>query len=332
MSPYEISRPNRERAVYLVLLTVGLLVPFQNFLYVMFVMKVLCFALFASAFNLLFGFAGLLSFGHAAFFGGAAYVTAYACKEWGLTPELGLLVGVAVSSVLGYLIGALAIRRQGIYFAMITLALAQMVFFLAVQMPFTKGEDGLQAPRGKAFGLVDLSSDTAMYYFVFAIFVAAFILVRRIVYSPFGEVLKAIRENEPRAISLGYDVDRFKLLAFVISASLAGLAGSLKALVFQLATLADVHFLTSGEVVVMALLGGIGTILGPLAGAALVVALQNYLAGVGSWSTIATGIVFIVCVLSFRRGIVGEILAWSRRVKPNGNLSATTPAAKNHAG
>ena len=304
-----------ERAVLLLLLVLGLLVPFQNFFYVMFVMEVLCFALFASAFNLLFGFVGLLSFGHAALFGSAAYVTAYASSAWGLTPELAIAAGVLVSALLGYLMGALAVRRQGIYFAMITFALAQMVFFLAVEMPFTKGEDGLQARRGKLLGLVDLRSDTSMYYFVFAVFVLSILFIRRLVRSPFGEVLKAIRENEPRAISLGFDVDRFKLMAFVISGCLAGLAGSLKALALQLATLADVHFITSGEVVVMALLGGVGTILGPSLGAALVVGLQNYLAAVGSWSTIANGLVFMLCVLCLRGGILGATVAAAKRLR-----------------
>lgn len=299
---------NKQRLFYGLILALACLVPFQDFIYVVFLMKVLCFALFACAFNLLLGFTGLLSFGHAAFFGGAAYITAHVCKEWGWTPELGILAGVAFSTVLGYLFGALAIRRQGIYFAMVTLALSQMVFFLALQMPFTGGEDGVQGiPRGKLFGLIDLSDDTTMYYFVLAIFVMAFALVLRTIHSPFGQVLKSIRENEPRAISLGYDVNKFKLLAFVISAALSGLAGSVKALVFQLATLTDVHWHMSGEVVLMTLLGGMGTILGPVVGAGIVVGLQNYLANLGSWSTIATGFIFVVCVLAFRKGLIGEI-------------------------
>ena len=299
---------NKQRLFYGLILALACLVPFQDFIYVVFLMKVLCFALFACAFNLLLGFTGLLSFGHAAFFGGAAYITAHVCKEWGWTPELGILAGVAFATVLGYLFGALAIRRQGIYFAMVTLALSQMVFFLALQMPFTGGEDGVQGiPRGKLFGLIDLSDDTTMYYFVLAIFVIAFALVFRTIHSPFGQVLKSIRENEPRAISLGYDVNKFKLLAFVISAALSGLAGSVKALVFQLATLTDVHWHMSGEVVLMTLLGGMGTILGPVVGAGIVVGLQNYLANLGSWSTIATGFIFVVCVLAFRKGLIGEI-------------------------
>jgi branched-chain amino acid transport system permease protein len=272
-------------------------------------MKVLCFALFACAFNLLLGFTGLLSFGHAAFFGTSAYITAYLCKELGLSPEFGIVLGVLGSGILGFLIGSLAIRRQGIYFAMVTLALSQMVYFLAVQLPFTGGEDGIQGvPRGMLFGLINLKDDVSMYYFVLVIFLLGFALIVRTVHSPFGQVLKAIRENEPRAVSLGYDVDRFKLISFVISAALAGLAGSLKTLVFQLATLTDVHWHMSGEVVLMTLLGGMGTILGPVVGAGIVVGLQNYLANIGSWSTIATGFIFVICVLAFRRGVVGEII------------------------
>jgi len=296
------------RVFYALLLLLACLLPFQEVVYLVFAMKVLCFALFACAFNLLLGFTGLLSFGHAAFFGGSAYVTAHFCKAWGLSPEIGLIGGVLFSTVLGYIFGSLAIRRQGIYFAMVTLALSQMIFFLALQMPFTGGEDGVQGvPRGKLFGLIDLSNDTAMYYFVLIVFVLGFALILRTIHSPFGQVLKSIRENEPRAISLGYDVNRFKLLAFVLSASLAGLAGSLKSLVFQLATLTDVHWHMSGEVVLMTLLGGMGTILGPVLGAGIVVGLQNYLANLGSWSTIATGVIFVVCVLAFRRGILGEL-------------------------
>ena len=283
--------------------------PFQDFIYLVFAMKVLCFALFACAFNLLLGFTGLLSFGHAAFFGTSAYITAYLCKELGLSPEFGIVLGVLGSGILGFLIGSLAIRRQGIYFAMVTLALSQMVYFLAVQLPFTGGEDGIQGvPRGMLFGLINLKDDVSMYYFVLAVFLFGFALIVRTVHSPFGQVLKAIRENEPRAVSLGYDVDRFKLISFVISAALAGLAGSLKTLVFQLATLTDVHWHMSGEVVLMTLLGGMGTILGPVVGAGIVVGLQNYLANIGSWSTIATGFIFVICVLAFRRGVVGEII------------------------
>ncbi|MBU3578970.1 branched-chain amino acid ABC transporter permease [Polynucleobacter sp. 73C-SIWE] len=301
----------KTKLLYSILLLIALLMPFQDFIYLVFAMKVLCFALFACAFNLLLGFTGLLSFGHAAFFGTAAYITAYLCKEAGFSPELGIILGVLGSGVLGFIIGSLAIRRQGIYFAMVTLALSQMIYFLAVQMPFTGGEDGIQGvPRGTLFGLVDLKNDVAMYYFVLAVFLFGFALIMRAVNSPFGQVLKAIRENEPRAISLGYDVDRFKLMSFVISAALSGLAGSMKSLVFQLATLTDVHWHMSGEVVLMTLLGGMGTILGPVVGAGIVVGLQNYLANIGSWSTIATGFIFVICVLAFRRGVVGEIVAY----------------------
>jgi len=301
----------KTKLLYGILVLIALLLPFQDFIYLVFAMKVLCFALFACAFNLLLGFTGLLSFGHAAFFGTSAYITAYLCKEAGLPPELGIILGVFGSGALGFMIGSLAIRRQGIYFAMVTLALSQMIYFLAVQMPFTGGEDGIQGvPRGTLFGLIDLKNDVAMYYFVLAVFLCGFALIMRAVSSPFGQVLKAIRENEPRAISLGYDVDRFKLMSFVISAALSGLAGSMKSLVFQLATLTDVHWHMSGEVVLMTLLGGMGTILGPVVGAGIVVGLQNYLANIGSWSTIATGFIFVICVLAFRRGVVGEIVAY----------------------
>jgi len=301
---------SKVKLLYGILILIALLLPFQNFIYLVFAMKVLCFALFACAFNLLLGFTGLLSFGHAAFFGTAAYITAYLCKEAGFSPELGIILGVVGSGALGFLIGSLAIRRQGIYFAMVTLALSQMVYFLAVQLPFTGGEDGIQGvPRGMLFGFIDLKNDVAMYYFVLAVFLFGFALIMRAVHSPFGQVLKAIRENEPRAISLGYNVDRFKLMSFVISAALSGLAGSMKSLVFQLATLTDVHWHMSGEVVLMTLLGGMGTILGPVVGAGIVVGLQNYLANIGSWSTIATGFIFVICVLAFRRGVVGEIAA-----------------------
>lgn len=302
--------------LYGILLALLLIVPFQDFVYIVFVMKLLCFALFACAFNLLLGYTGLLSFGHAAFFGGAAYITSHVCKEWGLTPELGILLGMVYAGITGWIFGSLAIRRQGIYFAMITLALSQLIFFLALQLPFTYGEDGIQGvPRGKLFGLVDLSSDSALYYFVLALFVLAFALILRTIHSPFGQVLKSIRENEPRAVSLGYNVAKFKLVAFVISATLAGMAGSMKSLVFQLATLTDVHWHMSGEVVLMTILGGIGTILGPVVGAAVVIGLQNYLAGIGSFSTIALGAIFVVCVLAFRRGVVGELLEFMRKRK-----------------
>ena len=276
--------------------------------YPVFLMKAMCFALFACAFNLLIGYAGLLSFGHAAFFGWSAYVVGHAAKEWGLTPEVALLLGVLASTVLGFVFGLLAIRRQGIYFAMITLALAQMVYFFALQAPFTHGEDGIQAiQRGKVFGLFDLASPFNMYVFVVVVFFSGFLLIWRVVHSPFGQVLKAIRENEPRAISLGYKADHYKLIAFVLSAALAGMAGGTKALVFQLASLTDVHWATSGEVVLMTLLGGLGTVFGPVVGAIVVVALQSYLAELGAWVTIIQGVIFVICVLTFRRGIVGEL-------------------------
>ena len=286
------------------------------FIYPVLVVKVLCFAIFACAYNLLLGYTGLLSFGHAAFFGLAAYLTGHVLKVWELPTLVGLLAGTLGAAALGWLVGALAIRRQGIYFAMITLALAQMVYFLALQLPFTGGEDGLQGvPRGRLFGLIDLSDNIAMYYLVFAIFVAGFWLVHRTIHSPFGQVLKAIRENEPRAISLGYDVAKYKLLAFVLSATLAGLAGATKTLVFQLASLTDAHWHTSGEVVLMTLLGGLGTSLGPVVGALTVVSLQNELADkVGSWVTVIMGGIFVICVLAFRRGIVGEAQALLRRM------------------
>ena len=278
------------------------------FVYPVYLMKVMCFALFACAFNLLIGFCGLLSFGHAMFLGVAGYSAAHAAKVWGLTPELAVLFGIACAAVLGFVSGLLAIRRQGIYFAMITLALAQMVYFFFLQAPFTGGENGLQAvPRGKLFGIVDLNRPAAMYGFVFAIFLAGFFAVWRIVHSPFGQVLKAIRENEPRAISLGYEVDRYKLLAYVLSAALAGAAGATKVLVFQLAALPDAHWGMSGEVVLMTLLGGLGTLLGPVVGAGVVVMMHNYLAHLDSWVMVIQGVIFAICVLAFRRGLVGEL-------------------------
>jgi branched-chain amino acid transport system permease protein len=300
------------------LLLAGILLPFQPVVYIVLIMKVMCFAMFASAFNLLLGFTGLLSFGHAAFFGTAAYVTAEACRTYGLSPELGILLGTSCAGFLGLVFGTIAIRRGGLAFAMITLALSQVVFFVAVQLPFTNGEDGIQGvPRGRLFGLIDLTNDRAIYYLVLAAFVAVLALVYRIVHSPFGDILQAIRENEKRATSLGYDVGRFKLLAFIISAAISGFAGSIKVLVFQLATLTDVHWHMSGEVVVMSLLGGIGTILGPVIGAVIVIGLQNYLAGAGSWSTITIGAIFMLCVLTFRKGVVGEWNAYrTRRTDP----------------
>ncbi|NLR98926.1 branched-chain amino acid ABC transporter permease [Rhizobium sp. P38BS-XIX] len=293
----------------LVLGLVGLIwAPF--FIYPIFVMKVLCFALFACAFNLLLGYAGLLSFGHATFFGGAAYFTAHAVKEWGLPPELGILIGVAGASLLGLVMGFVAIRRQGIYFAMITLALSYMFYFFCLQAEFTHGEDGIQSvPRGYLFGVLDLNNSFNMYYFVLAVFLIGVLIIWRFINSPFGMILKSIRENEQRAISLGYSVARYKLGAFVMSAALAGLAGSVKALVFQFATLTDVAWQMSGEVILMTLLGGIGTLIGPLFGAGFVATLENYLATSEFPVTIITGIVFMVCVLLFRRGVVGEFYA-----------------------
>jgi branched-chain amino acid transport system permease protein len=283
-------------------------------IYPVFLMKALCFALFACAFNLLLGFGGLLSFGHAMFLGTAGYVCAYAAKAWGFPTEFAILLGTAAAAALGAIVGALAIRRQGIYFAMITLAIAQMMYFFYLQTPFTHGEDGIQSvPRGRLFGMLDLSNTLTLYYVVLAIFLAAFLLIYRVIHSPFGQVLKAIRENEPRAISLGYDADRYKLLAFILSATLAGLAGATKAVVFQLASLTDVHWTMSGEVVLMVLLGGMGTIFGPVVGALVIIALENYLAPYGQWVTIITGAIFVVCVLAFRRGIVGELSAWWAR-------------------
>ncbi|WP_052195056.1 branched-chain amino acid ABC transporter permease [Aureimonas altamirensis] len=291
----------------LLAIAIGALILAPMTLYPVFLMKLLCFALFASAFNLLLGYTGLLSFGHAAFFGGAAYFTAHAVKVWGLSPELGILVGMAGAAVLGLVMGFLAIRRQGIYFAMVTLALAQMFFFFCLQAPFTHGEDGIQAvPRGMLFGFLDLGQSLNMYYFVLAVFLIGMFAIHRIVHSPFGMIMKSIRENENRAISLGYSVNSYKLAAFVMSATLAGLAGSVKALVFQFATLTDVAWQMSGEVILMTLLGGIGTMLGPFFGAAIVVTLQNYLATSSFPVTIITGLIFMVCVLVFRRGIVGE--------------------------
>lgn len=277
-------------------------------IYPVFMMKVMCFALFACAFNLLLGFGGLLSFGHAMFLGGAGYAAAHSAKVWGLTPELAIGFATLCATALGWVTGKLAIRRQGIYFAMITLALAQMVFFFSLQAPFTGGEDGIQAvPRGRLFGLIDLSNTTAMYTFVLAIFLGGFLLIYRIIHSPFGQVLKAIRENEPRAVSLGYDADKFKLYAYILSGALSGLAGATKAIVFQLASLTDVYWGMSGEVVLMTLLGGMGTIFGPVVGAAVIVTMQNYLAQLGAWVTVVQGVIFVICVLLFRRGIVGEI-------------------------
>jgi branched-chain amino acid transport system permease protein len=304
---------------YSLLLIAGLIAPFIG--YPVFLMKALCFALFACAFNLLLGYTGLLSFGHAAFFSTAAYVTGYLIKVKGFTPGFGILAGTLVATLLGIVIGALVIRRQGIYFAMITLALAQLVYFVFLRTPlFTGGEDGLQGiPRGRLLWVINLENDRTLYYVVFAIFVFGFLLIRRTIHSPFGQVLKAIRENEPRALSLGYDVNKYKLVAFILSAGLAGLAGATKALVFGSATLTDAEWHASGEVVLMTLLGGMGTVFGPIVGAFSIVTLQNKLADTaGSFVMVIIGAIFIVCVLLFRRGIVGEVIAlYEREVGKN---------------
>jgi branched-chain amino acid transport system permease protein len=278
------------------------------FLYPVFLMKLLCFALFACAFNLLIGYVGLLSFGHAAYFGMGGYIAGHAAKVWGFSPEVAVLAGAAVAGFQGWIFGWIAIRRQGIYFAMITLALAQMIYFVCVQAPFTGGEDGIQAiPRGSLLGAVSLSADMSMYWFVAAIFLVGFLFIHRVIHSPYGQVLKAIRENEPRATSLGYRTDDYKLVAFILSATLAGVAGGVKALVFGIATLTDVHWSMSGEVVLMTLVGGLGTVFGPVVGAAVIVTMQNYLAEMGAWVTVIQGAIFVAVVLAFRRGIVGEI-------------------------
>lgn len=299
----------RRTLLYLALLAVGLVAPFLA--YPVFLMKVLCFALFACAFNLLLGYAGLLSFGHAAFLATGGYVTGFLLSSYpALTPEMGILTGTVAAVALGAVFGVLAIRRQGIYFAMVTLALAQLMFFVFIQAPFTGGEDGLHGvPRGALFGIISLENSLAMYYFVFAVFLIGFAIVQRTVHSPYGQVLKAIRENEPRAVSLGYNVDAYKLLAFVLSAGLAGLAGSTKTVVFQLASLTDAHWHMSGEVILMTLLGGVGTLFGPVVGAGLVVGLQHMLAQspLGNWVSPILGLIFVICVLSFRSGIVGEV-------------------------
>lgn len=314
---------------YVALILVLLAAPMMG-AYPIFMMKLFCFALFACSFNLLFGYTGLLSFGHAAFFGGSAYIAGHVLKVWGVTPEFGLLLGTAFGALLGWLVGYLAIKRQGIYFTMITLALAQMLYFVWLQAPFTGGEDGLQAvPRGKLFGLLDLRSDMTMYYVSLVIVVLAFLFIMRVVNSPFGHILHGIKENEPRAISLGYDTNRFKLMVFVLSAALSGLAGALKTLVLGFATLSDVHWAMSGHAVLMTLVGGMGTLSGPLVGAVVIVAIENKVGEWGNWVasvthidwfrslgesvTIVTGLIFVVCVLLFRRGIVGEVLNFLRK-------------------
>ncbi len=301
-----------QRVAFAIMVAVLVVAPFV--VYPVFLMKALCFALFACAFNLLIGFGGLLSFGHAMFLGTAGYACAHAAKVWGFLPEGAILFGTAAAALLGVVTGLLAIRRQGIYFAMITLALAQMMFFFYVQTPFSGGEDGIQSvPRGTLLGLIDLSNPLAMYFFVLVVFLAGFLLIYRVIHSPFGQVLKAIRENEPRAISLGYRADQYKLLAFVISATLAGLAGATKALVFQLASLTDVHWTMSGEVVLMTLLGGLGTVFGPVVGAFVIVTMENYLTELGQWVTVTQGAIFVACVLAFRRGIIGELGNWLKK-------------------
>jgi branched-chain amino acid transport system permease protein len=304
-------RQHSEWIAFGALVAALLVAPF--FIYPLFLMQALCFALFACAFNLLIGYVGLLSFGHALYFGWASYLSAYSAKAWGLPPELAILAGTATAAVCGLVAGALAIRRQGIYFAMITLALAQMMYFFAVQAKFTGGEDGIQGvPRGKLFGILDLHNDMAMYLLVLAIFLAGILFIHRIIHSPFGEVLKAIRENEPRAISLGYKTERYKLVAFVLSATLAGVAGSTKALVVQIASLTDVNWPMSGEVVLMTLVGGLGTIFGPVAGSFAILTMQYKLAFLGEWVLVIQGVIFVACVLLFRRGIIGEVANWLR--------------------
>ena len=296
----------------LILIAVCVVAPFV--IYPVFLMKMLCWALFACAFNLLLGYVGLLSFGHALFFGAAGYLTAHAAKVWGLPFELAVLTGMATSAVLGLAVGWLAIRRQGIYFAMVTLALAQMFYFFCLRAPFTGGEDGIQGvPRGKVLGLIPLDSNLTMYWVVLAIFLLGFFFIVRVIDSPFGQVLKAVRENEPRAVSLGYRADHYKLIAFVLSAALAGLAGGTKAIVFQLASLTDVHWGTSGEVILMVLLGGLGTVFGPIVGAVTIVCVESFLAQLGGWVTVVQGGLFVICVLAFRRGIIGELSRVLRR-------------------
>ena len=314
---------NARILTFAAVIALGLVAPFLGF-YPVLLMKLLCFALFACAFNLLLGFVGLLSFGHAMFFGSAAYAAGHAMKVWGFTPEIGLLFGVLVAALLGLVAGALAIRRQGIYFAMITMALAQMIYFVALQAPFTGGEDGLQGiPRGMLLGVLPLQDDLTLYYVVLGVAVAAWLFIARIVHSPFGQILKAIRENEPRTISLGYDTDQFKLLAFVLSAGLAGLAGALKALVLGFATLSDVYWGTSGSVILMTLIGGIGTLTGPVIGAFVITGLENVLADrVGSWVTVVLGVIFVVSVLLFREGLVATVRCW---------LPAGTPRRRERA-
>ncbi|MCP3469437.1 branched-chain amino acid ABC transporter permease [Bradyrhizobium sp. CCGUVB1N3] len=308
------SRAMRDEMIVFVFMALALAaVPFTG-IYPFFVMQALCFALLACAFNLLIGYGGLLSFGHAMFLGTAGYCSAHALKVWALPPELGILAGVAAAFVLSIVTGYISIRRQGIYFSMITLALSQLLYFIYLQAPFTHGEDGIQGiPQGHLFGIFDLSKPTVLYYVVLVGFLAGFLLIYRIINSPFGEVLKSIRENEQRAISLGYRTDQYKLLAFILSGTLAGFAGSLKVFVAQNASLTDVHWSMSGEVVLMTLVGGLGTIFGPVVGAFVIIAMQQYLASYGQWVTVIQGAIFVICVLTFRRGVVGEIAHYFRR-------------------
>ena len=305
-----------EMIPFIVMAVVLVVLPFSG-VYPYFIMQALCFALFACAFNLLIGYSGLLSFGHAMFLGTAGYVSAHALKVWGFSPELGILAGVVAAAGLGVITGLVAIRRQGIYFAMITLALSQLMFFIYLRAPFTGGEDGIQGiPQGTLFGIFDLSHTNTLYYFILSVFLLAFLLIHRIVNSPFGEVLKSIRENEPRAISLGYKADQYKLMAYILSGTLAGLAGATKVFVAQNASLTDVHWSMSGEVVLMTLVGGLGTFFGPVVGAFIVIAMQQYLASFGQWVMVIQGVIFVICVLAFRRGIVGELAAWWAQRKP----------------
>jgi branched-chain amino acid transport system permease protein len=302
-----------EMIVFAAMAVLLAIVPATN-IYPFFVMQALCFSLLACAFNLLIGFGGLLSFGHAMFLGTAGYFTAHALKVWGVSPEIGIVIGTAGAAALGLITGYVSIRRQGIYFSMITLALSQLLYFIYLQAPFTHGEDGIQGiPQGKMFWFIDLSKPTVLYYVILVGFLGGFLLIFRTINSPFGEVLKAIRENEPRAISLGYKTDQYKLLAFILSGTLSGFAGSLKVFVAQNASLTDVHWSMSGEIVLMTLVGGLGTIFGPVVGAFVIIAMQQYLAGFGQWVTVIQGVIFVACVLTFRRGIVGEIGHYFRR-------------------
>jgi branched-chain amino acid transport system permease protein len=307
-------RAVRDEMIVFVAMAVLLAIVPATGIYPFFVMQALCFALLACAFNLLIGFGGLLSFGHAMFLGSAGYFTAHALKVWGVSPEIGIVIGTAGAAALGLITGYVSIRRQGIYFSMITLALSQLLYFIYLQAPFTHGEDGIQGiPQGKLFWFIDLSKPTILYYVVLIGFLAGFLLIFRTINSPFGEVLKSIRENEPRAISLGYKTDQYKLLAFILSGTLSGFAGSLKVFVAQNASLTDVHWTMSGEVVLMTLVGGLGTIFGPVVGAFAIIAMQQYLAGFGQWVTVIQGSIFVICVLTFRRGVIGEIAHYFRR-------------------